>query len=264
MELADARSRLVATRFEALRWVAETGSTNTDLMDAAARGAADGTVLVADHQSAGRGRRGRSFEVPPQAGLLISVLLRPRLPVERVHLLTMAVALSGSDAVQRASTVAPGLKWPNDLVVTTPDGDRKLAGILADSSILNSRVEVVVAGMGLNVNWGGRWPAGLAGSAIAVDELAGNSVDRMELLVDYLLALEPRLSQLENDGGVELLDEYRQRSATIGRRVRVELPRSDLVGTAVDVDDSGSLIVESDGRRTVVTVGDVVHLRSDL
>ncbi|MCP3912274.1 MAG: biotin--[acetyl-CoA-carboxylase] ligase [Actinomycetia bacterium] len=261
MELADARSRLVATRFGAVEWVVETGSTNTDLMDAATRGAPDGTVRVADHQTAGRGRRGRPFEVPPEAGLLSSVLLRPRLPIGRVHLLTMAVALSGSDAVEKVSGLAPRLKWPNDLVVARPDGDRKLAGILADSSILNHRVEIVVVGMGLNVNWGGRWPAELQGSAIAVDELAGHPIDRVELLLRYLVALDARLTQLEDDDGVELLAEYRERSATIGRRVRVELAKGELVGDAVDIDDTGSLVVESDGHRTRVVVGDVIHLR---
>ncbi len=120
-------------RFADVRWVAETGSTNADAMALIRHGAPEGIVLVADHQTAGRGRRGRTWEAPPGAGLLLSVLLRP--PAEVVDLCTMAVGLAAAEAVAEVAGFEPRLKWPNDLV-WPGDGsapDRKLAGILAEA-----------------------------------------------------------------------------------------------------------------------------------
>src|SRR3546814_9247630 len=128
-----ARTELAGTRFANVRWGDETGSTNADLMERARQGDAEGAVLVADHQSAGRGRAGRVWTAPPGAGLLMSILLRP--PAEVMDSCTMAVAVSASEAIEEVAGFAPRLKWPNDLV-WPGDGsgvDRKLAGILAEA-----------------------------------------------------------------------------------------------------------------------------------
>src|SRR3954454_10530229 len=151
-----ARSDLAGTRFADIRWVAETGSTNRDLLDLAAggeaAGGADGAVLVADHQTAGRGRLDRSWHAPAEGSLLLSVLFRPT-PAES-HLLTTAVGVAAAEAVRMVSDVAPVLKWPNDLIVIRAEGTvRKLSGILAESTVLDAQLDVVVVGLGLNVNW---------------------------------------------------------------------------------------------------------------
>jgi len=117
------------TRFTSVRRLAEIDSTNRYLLDEARAGAPEGVVVVADYQHAGRGRLGRRWEAPAGSNLLVSVLLRPALAVEELHLCTVAVALAAADACERAAGLVPQLKWPNDLVV----GDRKLAGILAES-----------------------------------------------------------------------------------------------------------------------------------
>ncbi len=254
---ASLTTALEGTRFGAVRALATVDSTNRLLLDEAAQGAADGTVVVADHQTAGRGRRDRSWSAPPAAALLASVLLRPRVPVEQRHLVTVAAGLAAVEAVAASTGVRPGLKWPNDVVAGEPE--RKLAGILAEVG----PGDAVVLGVGLNLRGAAVDPA-VRHLAVAVDELGGRPTSRPDLLVAFLRRLEGALGLLEVlDGTVELLRRYRDDCVTIGRPVRVELAGTDpLVGTAVGVPDDGRLVVESPGGAlAAVTAGDVVHLR---
>ena len=249
-----ARQALAGTRFE-VEWVAETGSTNEDLLAAAREGAPEGRVLVADHQSAGRGRMGRSWSAPPGASLLLSILFRPRLPLHQAHGVTAAVGLAAAYACDAVAGFRPGLKWPNDLVV----GARKLAGILAESQVTGDRLDALVVGVGLNVNWPDDLPAELADIAVAANHVAGHEVDRENLLFALLRDLDRRYEDLHAPGGVgRLRAAERAASATLGQRVRVELPGETFEGTATDITDAGHLVV--DGRE--ISTADVVHLRS--
>src|SRR5690349_15935960 len=139
MPLERAKQGLEGTRFR-VRWVDETGSTNHDLLAAARAGEPEGLVLVADHQSAGRGRLGRVWEAPPGASLLMSILLRPVLGLADAHAVTAAVGLAAAYACEAVAGFRPGLKWPNDLVV----GPRKLAGILAETNLQGDRLDALV------------------------------------------------------------------------------------------------------------------------
>lgn len=260
-----ARSRLVDTRFGDLRWVAETSSTNADLLSEAARGAPEGVVLVADHQTAGRGRLGRSWESPPGASLLLSVLLRPRLEAAQAHLTATAVGVSAVAACKEVAGVDVRLKWPNDLLVAVDGDERKAGGILAESIIERGVLEAVVVGLGLNVNWPAVLPDELAGIATALNLVAGGEIDREDLLVALLRELDGWCSQLEHEEGRDLLRAtYLTRSATVGRDVRVERPDGTLEGRAVDVTVDGHLVVEDQtGSAVEIAAGDVVHLRHD-
>lgn len=259
----DARTALRGSRFADVRWVAETGSTNADLRELAQEGAADGIVLVADHQSAGRGRLDRTWIAPPGSSLLFSTLLRPDAPPRALHLLTMAAAIAASDACAEVAGVRPRLKWPNDLVLSDAEGtDRKVTGILAESVIEDGRVVAVIVGVGINVNWPAALPTELTAIATSLNHRAGREIDREALLVAHLRRLEQLLVDLfDHDGRAALRERYRELSATIGRRVRVELAEDVLVGTALDVDDDGSLVVGVGGTAVPVVAGDVVHLR---
>jgi BirA family transcriptional regulator, biotin operon repressor / biotin---[acetyl-CoA-carboxylase] ligase len=285
---ARARSALAGTRFADIRWVAETGSTNADALALARDGAPEGLVLVADHQTAGRGRRDRVWVAPPAGSLLVSVLLRPPAPVAGA--VTMAVAVALAAAVEQVAGVSAVLKWPNDLVVETAAGERKLAGLLAEAdwpagSTISGGYRppaahdraVVVVGAGVNVSWPvmAVEPAGgdaeldpsladVAGIATALNWLGGevDEVDRVDLLVATLRGLDDRYGAVVRDGPAGLLAEWRRRSATLGRRVRVDLGADDVEGTAVDVTGEGHLVVETlEGARRAIAVGDVVHLR---
>ena len=274
----QARDALAGTRFADVRWVAETGSTNADVLALARDGEPEGIVVVADHQTAGRGRLGRTWEAPPDASLLCTVLLRP--PAAVAGAATMATAVAAADAVAELTGTAPRLKWPNDLV-WPGDGsgaDRKLAGILAEvdwpaaSHIASGWAEPrpadrlsVAAGIGINVRWGDQVPDELSDVAVALDALAGDRTpERVDLLVAFLRHLDARYGALvrDPDGPAALRDAWRERSATLGRAVRVDLGSDDVEGTAVDITDEGHLVIETlEGTRRTVAVGDVVHLR---
>jgi BirA family biotin operon repressor/biotin-[acetyl-CoA-carboxylase] ligase len=228
-------ARLAGTRFGDVRWFAHIDSTNKYLLECAARGEPEGVVAVADEQSAGRGRLGRSWIAPPGAALLVSVLVRPAVAFERMHLVTLAAALAALDALPEAGA---GVKWPNDVVVD----DRKLAGILAEADGAGA----VVVGMGLNVraDW---FPEELAEIATAVE------IDREELLARWLQAYDARLGARES-----VQADAAARSATLGRTVRVELANETFEGVAESLTEEGYLVVA--GR--VVTAGDVIHLRN--
>lgn len=250
-------------RFADVRRVGETGSTNTDLLELARRGAPEGVVLAADHQSAGRGRLGRTWKAPPGSSLLVSVLLRPGLPPGRTHLVTVAAGLAAADAVEEVAGSRPGLKWPNDLVVEGQAGTRKLAGLLSEAVVAAADVTAVVVGMGMNVRWPEPLPEGLEATATTVTRVAGRPVDVPEVLAAYLSALDRRYDALLGEGGVAATAAaHRDACATLGRRVAVQLGDGTLAGVAVDVDDDGHLVLDLDGGgRRSVAVGDVVHLR---
>jgi BirA family biotin operon repressor/biotin-[acetyl-CoA-carboxylase] ligase len=249
---------LAGTRFR-VGWVAETGSTNDDLLAAAADGAPDGTVLVADHQRSGHGRRGRTWEAPVSSSLLVSVLLRPELDPDDLHLLTTAVGVAAAEAVDEELAVTVGLKWPNDLVASTPDGERKLGGILAEAAWAGDRLDAVVVGLGLNVAWPHLVPAELDGIAVALSHLTNEVIDRGDLLVSLLLRLEDILDDPEH---AALLERWHHLSTTVGRDVRVELANGVLVvGRATGMTPSGRLVVETDAGVEEITAGDVHHLR---
>lgn len=274
-----ARAALADTRFADVRWVAETGSTNADALALGRDGEPEGIVVVADHQTAGRGRLGRTWQAPPGASLLCTILLRPAASFASAT--TMAVAVSAAEAVEELTGAAPGLKWPNDLV-WPGDGsmaDRKLAGILAEvdwpasSHIASGWREprptdrlVVAVGIGINVAWGDGVPDDLTEVAVALDHIVGadRAPGREQVLVAMLRRLDARYRDLASspDAIDRLRLAWRERSATIGRRVRVDLGADDVVGTAVDVTAEGHLVVETlEGERRTIAVGDVVHLR---
>jgi len=255
--LTPDRGRLAATRFLDVRCVDVVGSTNTEMLAEARLGAPEGAVLVADAQTAGRGRLDRTWSAEPGTALLMSVLLRPQLSPERLAMVLMAVGLAAADAVEAAAGVRPGLKWPNDLVAAD---DRKLAGILAES--VSGGATAIVAGIGINVA-AGAYPAELSAQAVSCEEMAGRPVDRAVLLTEFLVALEGRYQTLLRTGGSEAtVDAYRKSSATLGRRVRVELPAGTIEGLASHLAWNGQLVVlTDDGAHHPVSAGDIVHLR---
>lgn len=224
-------------------------------------------MVVANHQTAGRGRLGRRWEAPPGSALLVSFLLYPPLAGAEIHLASVSVALAASAACLSTAGVEPWIKWPNDLVWE----DRKLAGVLAEtvdgaggtragqlpSHELAPGVGLVV-GIGINISWPG--PPEAHGTSLA--EICGRPVSRDALLASLLEHLEPYRRLLDTGAGRrELVARFKERCATLRRAVRVELADRTVEGRAVDFSAEGHLVVEARGVTEHVAAGDVVHLR---
>ncbi len=261
------------TRFATIRVVAETGSTNADLLAEAAAGEPEGLVLVTDHQTAGRGRQQRNWHDDPGNALLVSVLLRPERRLAPLMPLLAGVAaaeaLISLAADRPASVRSAGLKWPND-VLAPPLDERKLAGILSESTAqgpaplgrgpADDRLAVVV-GMGMNLRWGRPPPSDIARRAATLTELLDRPVDRDEILDGYLRSLELWLRRLEGGGPTPLLDRYRQCCLTLGREVRFATATTAYTGTALDVSPSGTLLLRTDEHGDIeLNAGDAHHL----
>ncbi len=239
--------------------VETTGSTNADLLAAVAAGAPDRTVLVAEHQEAGRGRLARSWVSPPGSGITVSVLLRPGgVPASRFGWLPLLAGLALLDTVRGLSPARAGLKWPNDLLLGPRQ--RKAAGILAE--VADPAHPAVVVGIGLNV---AEAPADQAGATSLAAE--GIDVDRSDVLVALLQRLDERERVWRAGRGdpdaTRLRSDYRAGCASLGAEVRVELPGGTVhTGIAEDVDRDGRLLLlDPAGHRRAVSAGDVVHVR---
>lgn len=239
-------------RWRELMHHVEVDSTNDHAAASLAAGTRHGVVVVADHQRAGRGRRGRVWEDhPADASLLASVTVPPPPAVTHVPL---AAGLAVVEAVAAVGLEA-AVKWPNDVVVPRSDGEAKLAGVLTEG-----HAGGIVVGIGVNVDHRGL--PRIEGSTSVAAEL-DHDVDRWSLLDALLRALDVQLTLLESDRPAAVLDHYRARCATLGRDVVVELASADrITGHAVDLTADGALVVAAPGgRRLRVTAGDVHHVR---
>jgi BirA family biotin operon repressor/biotin-[acetyl-CoA-carboxylase] ligase len=234
--------------------LASTGSTNADLLAAAATGATDRTVLAAELQTGGRGRLDRRWSSPPSAGLTFSVLLRPAAPVPAWGWLPLLAGL----ALSRTVGAGARLKWPNDLLLG-PDGG-KVAGILTQAT-----EGAVVIGVGLNVSLSAAELPVATATSLALQGI--EQLDRSALLARFLTEFDTVLNRWSAAGAdaqaAGLAAEYRDGCQTIGQRVTVELPDRTVQGSALDVDPAGRLVLQPDGGGPALAIaaGDVTHTR---
>jgi BirA family biotin operon repressor/biotin-[acetyl-CoA-carboxylase] ligase len=239
--------------------VESTGSTNADLMALALGGAPEGTVIVADEQTAGRGRLGRSWISAPGSGLWVSALVRmPSGSGVGPGLLPLLAGVAVADAIG-AHGVEAVLKWPNDVIIDDPHPApgraalRKVAGILSEADGSGG----VVIGMGVNVSQSAdELPVPQASSL----RLEGAAVSRSDLLVDILVGLHAALADLRATGGAESMRRYRVLCATVGRDVTATLPSGGVIsGHAVGIADDGRLAIQTTAKTEYVAAGDVIH-----
>lgn len=231
-------------------------STNTHAKTLAAAGAPHGTVLIADTQTGGRGRMGRSFHSPAGTGIYLSVILRPNCPPAELMHLTCAAGCAMCDAVEKTAGSRPGIKWINDLVWKT----RKLGGILAELSVdpKTGLISYAVVGIGINCGQNTRdFPPEIQDIATSLSIITGNTVDRSQLAAAMIEALftmnESLLTKKES-----IMAQYRTDCVTLGKEVCVHRFEEVRHGTAVDVDTDGGLVVQfADGHRENVSAGEV-------
>jgi len=236
-----------------LRVLARTPSTQDVVRAAARAGARQGWTCVAAEQTAGRGRRGRTWEAPPGSGLLVSVLVTP--PPEVAGGVPLAAGLAVADAVAACALgVEVGLKWPND-VLSAAGG--KLAGILTEVEPGAPAGMAVVVGVGLNLSVEA-FPPGVEGASL--HRLAGRAVGWEEALAALLPALGARLGELRARGVPATVAAWRRRAVWLGSAVRVHTSGGEVEGLAADVDEGGALLLDTPAGRIRVLAGDVVRV----
>ncbi|MFE1233056.1 biotin--[acetyl-CoA-carboxylase] ligase [Streptomyces sp. NPDC058745] len=242
--------------------VPTTGSTNSDLA-ARAGDLPEGAVLVAEEQSSGRGRLDRSWVAPARSGIFVSVLLKPAVPVHRWGWLPLLTGVAAATGLTKAAGVDISLKWPNDLLISVGGEERKAGGILAE----RAGEDGIVVGLGINVTLSeAELPVPAAGSLLLADAV---STDRDPLLRAVLRSLEQWYGQWVRAGGDPVASglqaAYTAGCATLGRRVRAELPGERMLeGEAVTLDGDGRLVVATEGGGTeAVSAGDIVHVRAE-
>ena len=233
-----------------VRVVESSPSTNAEVSAAARDGAPEGLVVVAESQTAGRGRRDRSWTTPPRAGLTFSVLLRPTFPSAGWGWLPLLAGVAVATPLTTLTDLDVRLKWPNDVLV----GERKLGGILTE--VVGTGV---VVGIGLNVSLRADELPVPTATSLAIE---GSAVVDRDPVLRELERRYVELARASGDAGASgLAAAYREGCATLGRDVRVELPGPrEIVGRAVDVDADGRLVLETDRGRQTVAAGDVVHV----
>jgi BirA family biotin operon repressor/biotin-[acetyl-CoA-carboxylase] ligase len=252
-DLGNINRALTGTRFaRKIQHFASVDSTNTLLLAAAAEGAPEGTVYVADEQTAGRGRGGHQWHSAAGDGLYVSALIRLPLPLQQALLVSLAAGLAAQHAIRQVSAVASDIRWPNDILV----GAKKCGGILVESALEGETMRYAVIGIGINVNHASL-PPDLADIATSLRIEAGFEVSRERVLIELLRALDLELTRLEQ-GGEDLLDRFTAASTWV-RAKRVHVAEAGgYTGLTDGLDPHGFLqVTDDDGVRHIVLSGGV-------
>ncbi|HEV7644933.1 MAG TPA: biotin--[acetyl-CoA-carboxylase] ligase [Pyrinomonadaceae bacterium] len=243
----------------------ELGSTNTEALEQARRGADEGLCVVAKTQTAGRGRLGRAWQSPSGSGLYFSIVLRPKLAVKYLPLLTLMAAVTVHETLRSGFALAPDIKWVNDVLIN----GRKISGILAETAETD-RGTAVVLGIGINLK-SDNFPPGIADIATSIEAETGrpgappDPPDTAALLQTLTAKLDHFYEMLCCENGAEnIKNEWAQRSSYyLGKDVRVILPNETLIGTTCGLEENGALRVKQpDGEIRIVQAGDVENLRA--
>jgi BirA family biotin operon repressor/biotin-[acetyl-CoA-carboxylase] ligase len=218
-------------------------STNDVAWDEAEKGAPEGTVIVAEQQTAGRGRLSRKWHSPPGLGVWMSVVLRPEVKPEAAPGLTLCASVAVAKAVRSLYRVRASLKWPNDIMVK----GRKLCGILTEMKASRGRVDFIVCGIGMNVNQTpDDFPADIRESATSILIATGKSADRKKLVAATIEHLEKQYREFCLDGLTSCIDEWRSMCPLFGKRVRIKGRREAVEGIFFNIDDNGALVLRLD------------------
>ena len=232
-------------------------STNDVARERAEGGCREGLMIISRSQGSGRGRSGRSF-ASPEGGLYLSVVLKPDIPPKDVSIIPLLAGLAVSKSISSTLMVPTSLKWPNDVMV---DG-RKVCGILVESSVKGDRLDYLIVGIGINVNFSiSDLPGELEDTAVTLKDHTGNDIDTEELLRNLVCFLEMLYNRFRLGETASILDDWSEGSETLGRNVRVKTTTGVLEGKALGLDQTGALLLSSDGTLQRIDLGDVENLR---
>jgi len=227
-----------------------TSSTMDVAKQAAREGAAEGTIVIADQQTAGRGRLGRKWLSPPESSILLSIVLYPKL--EELPRLNMAACLAVARSIEKGTGLKPSIKWPNDVLI---DG-KKVSGVLMESDVQGDIVRYAIVGLAVNVNLDPSSIPEIAETATSLKEALGHEVSRLEMLTSLLTEFEELYSAIRRSERIE--EEWRRHLETLGKEVTVRCGQDIWEGYAESVDEDGNLLLRlRDGSLITVAAGDV-------
>jgi BirA family transcriptional regulator, biotin operon repressor / biotin---[acetyl-CoA-carboxylase] ligase len=229
-------------------------STSNLARSLAEEGAPEGTLVISEEQTSGRGRMGRSWVSPPGTGIWISVILRPKILPDRATLITPLVAVALSRSIREATGLPAGIKWPNDIFIR----GKKAAGILTEISTCQRSIRHIIVGIGINVNTE-YFPEEIRGKATSLSLSSGRQLSRLKILLSLLLELERQYLDFtrKKDFDSFLLD-YRRMSVTIGNQVSITVPDGKLTVEAIDITETGGLLIKcKDGTIEEIISGEV-------
>ncbi|MFH1201676.1 MAG: biotin--[acetyl-CoA-carboxylase] ligase [Candidatus Omnitrophota bacterium] len=230
-------------------------STNDEAMRLGLSNAPEGTIVLAESQTKGRGRLGRAWHSPKTKGIYLSVILRPKIIPNASPILTLMASASVCEAIKKSASIDAQIKWPNDILVR----HKKIGGILTELKAEMDVVSFVVIGLGLNVNNDKKT---LPEGATSLREQKKEDVNRLELLQEILRALEENYLIFKEDGAGPILEKWRAYNLSLGKRVKVVYQSKHLEGMAVDIDSDGGLLIRKDsGLIEKVMAGDIIHFR---
>lgn len=227
-----------------------TSSTMDVAKQAVKEGVAEGTIVIADQQTAGRGRLGRKWLSPPESSILLSIILYPKL--EELPRLNMAACLAVARSIERVTGLKPSIKWPNDVLIE----GKKVSGVLMESDVQGDIVRYAIVGLALNVNLDPSSIPEIAETATSLKEALGREVSRLDMLESLLTEFEELYCALRRGEPIE--SEWRRRLETLGREVTVRSGQDVRVGYAEATDENGNLLLRlRDGRLVTIAAGDV-------
>jgi BirA family biotin operon repressor/biotin-[acetyl-CoA-carboxylase] ligase len=214
--------------------------------------AAEGTIVFAEQQTAGKGRFGREWTADPNENLTFSISLRPELKLDSTQLLPLYVAVAVAEAVEESSGMTVECKWPNDLLV----GGRKIAGFLLEASTRQNKLDFVVLGVGINVNQT-RFPESIGEKATSLKTASGESHDRASLFRTVVKALEDHYARFSSSGFESVVAQWLSRSSMLNRRISVSMHGAPVSGIVKGLSREGGLILLTGGEERVLFAGDV-------
>lgn len=237
-------------------YLSEVGSTNEEAKKLAGEGALEGTVVIAERQTRGKGRLNRTWVSPP-GGIWLSLILRPKIAPNEAPKIAFLAALAAAKAISQLGLNAR-LKWPNDVLIN----ERKVCGVLMEADAEVEKVNYLIVGIGINANFEPElFPSEFRGAATTLKHELGKKISRAELVRRLLEEFEMAYTIFNRGEFSAILDEWKKLSATIGARVRVITSGRTIEGTAEDLDKDGALLVRVGDRAERVIAGDCVHLR---
>lgn len=217
--------------------------------------APEGSLVLAESQTKGRGRLGRTWFSPKYKGIYLSLILRPKMLLSQATIFTLLSAVSICEAVKESVGEVANIKWPNDILFN----NKKLGGILTELSAETDKINFVVIGIGLNVN---SEKKDLTSGAVSLKSVKKTNIDRVALLQEILRKLENNYLLLQHKGADAIISKWREYNITLGRRIKVYSQKEHYEGEAVDIDKDGGLLLRNDhGLIQKITAGDVVHCR---